>query len=65
MLCVIIFSLVLVWVAAGGYGLQHILELQISLVPWVVVSSISETRIHRGLVDYAPTRCTEQYDTTP
>jgi hypothetical protein len=35
------------------------------MAPWVVVSSIAATRIHRDLVDYASAGRTEQYDTTP
>ena len=58
----IIFSLVLVWVAMGP---RHLMELQIFLAPWVVVLSIAATRIHRGLVDYASGGSTQQYDTTP
>ena len=50
------------WVAVG---LQHFLELQIFLSPWVVASSIAATRIHRGLVDYTSAGRTEQYDATP
>ena len=46
-------------------GLQHFLELQIFLSPWVVASSIAATRIHRGLVDYVSAGRTEQYDTKP
>ena len=58
----VIFLLVLVWLTMG---LQHLLESQILLAPWVITTSIAATRIHRGLVDYASAGSTEQYDTTP
>jgi hypothetical protein len=61
-MCVLVFLLVLVWVAMG---LRHLMELQIFLAPWVVVLSIAATRIHRGLVDYASGGSTQQYGTTP